>query len=152
MTGYRLGYVVSPNSERAELLLRVQEATLVAPNTPVQYAGLAAISDGASHLQHHHEYVRKTRDSVLSRLSEKKLLWTIPKGGWYAMLDLSAYTEDTDDFCTELLNEAGVALAPGRSFAPEYHEKAKGLARIAFCREYDYTMAGVDSLINYLSK
>ena len=64
MTGYRLGYVSAPNAERAELLQRIQEAMLVSPSTPVQFAGLAALRD-VEHLRLHREYVRATRDEVV---------------------------------------------------------------------------------------
>lgn len=151
MTGYRLGYVVAPNCERAELLLRVQEATLVAPSTPVQYAGLAAQSD-RNHIEVHHQYVKQTRDEVIKLLAPAGLLWETPKGGWYAILNLSNYTDNADVFCRELLDSTNLALAPGRSFAPKDHKNASSFVRMALCRERQYTIEGAKILLNYLSQ
>jgi aspartate/methionine/tyrosine aminotransferase len=147
MTGSRLGYVAAPTSERAQLLRRVQEATLVSPSTPVQYAGLAAL-DEAGHLADHHAYVRATRDEVV-RLAGP-LVWRIPAGGWYALLDLSAHTDDTDAFCRELLDATGVALAPGWGFVPAGDELGRQLVRLTLCWERSVTLEGVRRLLDHL--
>jgi aspartate/methionine/tyrosine aminotransferase len=149
MTGYRLGYVAAPNDERSELLQRVQEATLVAPSTPVQFAGLAAL-DQSSHVERHHDYVRGTRDEVVRLLAPRGLLWTVPRGGWYALLDLSRHCQDADSFCRRTLAESGLALAPGQGFAPGNHPAATRLARLAFCRERSTTLRGLRLLVERL--
>lgn len=147
MTGCRLGYVAAPNSERAQLLRRVQEATLVAPSTPVQYAGLAALAD-EEHLAVHYNYVSATRDEVV-RLAGP-LVWRLPAGGWYALLDLSAHTGDTDLFCRELLDETGVALAPGWGFVPPANPLGRQLVRVTLCWERDITLEGIKRLLSYV--
>jgi aspartate/methionine/tyrosine aminotransferase len=147
MTGCRLGYVAAPTSERAQLLRRVQEATLVSPSTPVQYAGLAALSD-EQYLADHHAYVRATRDEVV-RLAGP-LVWRVPAGGWYAMLDLSAHTPDTDLFCRRMLDETGVSFAPGWGFVPAGNPLARRLVRLTLCWERDQTLDGVKRLLGYL--
>ncbi len=147
MTGCRLGYVAAPTGERAQLLRRVQEATLVAPSTPVQYAGLAALED-ERHLADHYAYVRATRDEVL-RLAGP-LVWRVPAGGWYALLDLSAHTTDTNLFCHQLLDKAGVALAPGWGFAPADNPLGQRLVRLTLCWERSTTLEGVQRLLGHL--
>ncbi len=147
MTGCRLGFVAAPTSERAELLRRVQEATLVAPCTPVQYAGLAALAD-ERHLAAHHAYVQATRDEVM-RLAGP-LVWRVPAGGWYALLDLSAHTSDTSLFCRQLLDEADVALAPGWGFVPTGDPLGRHLVRLTLCSERSTTLEGIQRLLSYL--
>ncbi|MFI6599350.1 pyridoxal phosphate-dependent aminotransferase [Nonomuraea sp. NPDC050536] len=148
MTGCRLGYASAPNDDRAALLTRVQEATLVAPSTPVQYAGLAALGAPA-HLAAHREYVRQTRDSVVNRLGDK-LLYMAPAGGWYVLLDLSAYTDDTYQFCKQALSDIDVGIAPGRGFLPAGNPVADRLVRITLCAERESTLEGVRRLAAYL--
>ncbi|WP_202638500.1 pyridoxal phosphate-dependent aminotransferase [Bailinhaonella thermotolerans] len=150
MTGCRLGYVAAPTDERARLLRRVQEATLIAPSTPVQYAGLAALACGDAHLAAHHAYVRATRDEVV-RLAGP-LLRSVPDGGWYALLDLSAHTADSDALCRELLDSAGVAVAPGRGFVPPGDPRGPGLARLTLCWEREVTLEGVRRLLAFLGR
>jgi aspartate aminotransferase len=149
MTGCRLGFVAAPSAERAELLCRVQEATLVAPSTPVQFAGLAALTD-RQHLRMHHDYVRRTREEVLARLAPTGLLHAAPAGGWYALLDLSRYTADSSAYCKSLLETAGVALAPGRGFLPPGHPLGAALVRITLCAERGATLEGIDRLLRLL--
>jgi aspartate/methionine/tyrosine aminotransferase len=148
LTGYRLGYVTAPNFERAELLRRVQEALLVSPSTPVQFAGMAALDERA-HLDIHREYVRQTRDECVRLLAPARLLWHLPLGGWYALLDLSNAPGGVDAFCRRLIDEAGVALAPGHAFLPAGHPLAKRLARIALCQERSATVRGVQQIIDF---
>ncbi|MFZ5638814.1 MAG: pyridoxal phosphate-dependent aminotransferase [Pseudomonadota bacterium] len=149
MTGYRLGYAIAPNRERAGRLLRVQEATLVAPCTPVQYAGLAAL-ECTDHVAEHHRYVRGTRDAVLALLAEEQLAWIAPQGGWYVILTLGRYTRNAQSFCRRMLAETGVAIAPGESFGPPGHKEAPYLARLAFCREREFTLEGVRRIVDYV--
>jgi aspartate aminotransferase len=151
MTGCRLGYATAPSAERADLLCRVQEATLIAPSTPVQFAGLAALDDH-EHLARHHSYVRATRDAAVRALSAAGLLWTMPEGGWYALINLARYTADTDAFCRRLLHRAGVALAPGGGFLPVGDDIARGLARMALCGERTATLEGIDRLLAQLEE
>ncbi len=147
MTGCRLGYVSAPNAERARLLRRVQEATLVSPSTPVQYAGLAALED-RSHLARHYSYVRATREAAM-RLAGS-LVWTAPAGGWYALLDLSPYAGDTMRLCHDLLKRTGVALAPGNGFLPAGDPLGKRLVRLTLCAERETTVEGLRRLLGYL--
>lgn len=149
MTGCRLGYVTAPRADCAELLGRVQEATLVAPATPVQYAGLAALG-AQDHLATHHAYVRATRDAALELLSPLGVVYTDPSGGWYLLLDLSGYTDDSYAFCHRLLAEADVGIAPGRGFVPAGDPLADRLVRVTLCAERAATIAGIERLVRFL--
>lgn len=148
MTGCRLGYATAPNDDRAVLLTRVQEATLVAPSTPVQYAGLTALG-APDHVAAHREYVRRTRNAVLDLLGEDHVYLT-PAGGWYLLLDLSPYTDNTYHFCRRLLADTDVGIAPGRGFLPPGNPVADRLVRISLCAERDTTLEGVRRLVAYL--
>jgi aspartate/methionine/tyrosine aminotransferase len=149
MTGCRLGYATVPRPDRADLLSRVQEATLVAPATPVQYAGLAALG-ATDHLAMHHAYVRAARDEAVKLLEPLGVVHTDPGGGWYLLLDLSAHTTDTYAFCLRLLAEADVGIAPGRGFLPAGDPVAERLARVTLCAEREATVTGVRRLVQHL--
>jgi aspartate/methionine/tyrosine aminotransferase len=148
LTGYRLGYVSAPNRERANLLQRVQEAMLVSPSTPVQFAGLAALRDH-EHLRRHREYVRATRDEVVRMLTAAQMLERVPNGGWYALVDLSRCPGDSATACQRLLDERAVALAPGHAFASADHTECRRLARVALCRERESTLRGIQMLVDW---
>lgn len=148
MTGCRLGFAAAPNPDRAGLLARVQEATLVAPSTPVQYAGLGALR-AEGHLELHHDYVRQTRDAVLEALPAD-LVYQTPDGGWYILVDVSIHTGDSYAFAHELLARTDVAIAPGLGFVPAGHPLEARLIRLSLCGERERTLAGVARLVGYL--
>ncbi|MET7297348.1 pyridoxal phosphate-dependent aminotransferase [Embleya sp. NPDC005575] len=159
MTGYRLGYIAVPDARAASALRVVQEASIVAPPTPVQYAALAALGVPQAALRNR-EAVRANRDRSLPSLVAAGLLGRVPPGGWYALLDLASVGLDADVFAAELLAEHGTAVAPGRGFALrptvdaqcrvtaiEPSPRSHGLLRIAFCGDGDLLAAGVERLL-----
>lgn len=150
MTGCRLGYVAAPSAERADLLRRVQEATLISPSTPVQLAGLAALEDH-KHLAAHHRYVRATRDEVVRALTAAGLLWAPPAGGWYALVTLPRGHADSELFCRDLLDSTGVALAPGGGFVPAGNDLGRDIVRMTLCGERQATLEGIRRLLAYLT-
>jgi aspartate aminotransferase len=161
MTGYRLGYVVTPNQQAARALRVVQEASIVGPSTPVQYAGLAALSSPSAG-RVNGDLVRANRDRALPALRAAGLLADLPAGGWYAMLDVSRTGLTADEFAARLLATQHVSVAPGGGFAlrPELDPagrvrsaatsaKADRLVRLAFCGDPDQLDAGVRGLVDF---
>ena len=67
MTGYRLGYVVTPSAATASVLRVVQEASIISPAMPVQYAGLAALG-AQSAVARHRDHVALARGAALPGL------------------------------------------------------------------------------------
>lgn len=149
MTGYRLGYVVTPNRRRAAALRTVQEASIVSPPTPVQYAGIAAL-DTPDAVRHNADAVRRARSLLAPLVPE------LPAGGWYALLDVHM---DADVFARKLLETGGVSVAPARGFALRPSVSPAGeigavssdatacsLVRLAFCGDHDALAAAVSVL------
>lgn len=158
MTGYRLGYVVAPHLAAARVFRVLQEANIVAPSTPVQFAGLAALKfcDAIYEIQ---RQLSQARDQVLSLLVEDGVLQGLPGGGWYALLNLERYGIMGEPFAASLLEHYGVAVAPASGFAlrPKYSQAGKVLSiqpdissryllRIAFCVDPFLLKQGVDRL------
>jgi aspartate aminotransferase len=115
MTGYRLGYVVAPDTARGATLQVVQEASILSSPTPVQYAGLAAL-DAHQELADNRESVRSARDS-LRPLADDGLLAHFSEGGWFALLDAARLGVSADRFAAELLERDAIAVAPAEGFA-----------------------------------
>ena len=145
MTGYRLGYIVTPNGEAAAALRAVQEASIVAPSTPVQVAGLGALGLDEG-LRERCRQMRATRDRLLGPLVEDGLLEELPRGGWYALLNVARAGVEASRFAAALLDRHDVAVAPAAGFAlrpvrsaadgrPTFapDPAASHLVRIAFC-------------------
>ncbi|GAB3968699.1 pyridoxal phosphate-dependent aminotransferase [Streptomyces sparsus] len=159
MTGYRLGYVAVSRPEVAAAMRTVQEACIIAPSAPVQYAGLAAL-DASGALVGNHDYVRGSRDAALSLLVDEGLLPALPDGGWYAMADISSTGLTGEEFSDELMLRHDVVVVPGSGFSarPEFAPDgsmrplkhggvASGLVRIAFCVDREQLVTGVERLV-----
>jgi aspartate aminotransferase len=164
MTGYRLGYVVPATDEAAAGMRVVQEAGIIAPPTPVQYGGIAALQmpDAA---QSNRKLVQQNRDTVLPALRDAGLIRELPSGGWYAMVDISSTGLGAEAFSAQLLAERSVAVVPGSGFGlrPQLDDRgalvamdtdphADNLVRIAFCVDPEVLKSGVDALLAFVGE
>ncbi|MGW2478461.1 pyridoxal phosphate-dependent aminotransferase [Streptomyces sp. NPDC001571] len=164
MTGYRLGYVVTPHRRAADAMRVVQEASLVSPSTPVQYAGLTALKSRDSAVRNA-ALVRANRDRALPALRDAGLLAELPQGGWYAVLDVAGVCDDAEVFVQGLLERYDVGLAPAAGFAlrpvvsdavrtlsAEPAPGARTLVRLAFCGDPQELETGVERLLTYTAE
>ena len=161
MTGYRLGYVVTANNRTAAAMSVVQEAGIIAPSTPAQYAGIAALGAREA-MSANAKLVEYNRNELLPPLREAGLLPELPEGGWYAILDVSQTGLDAQTFVLALLNTHEVAVVPAAGFAlrPEIADDgrvlslsspdwARHLVRIAFCGDPSRLASGVDRIVSF---
>lgn len=117
MAGWRLGWLVSPEEEVARTNAYIGNLFLTAPSL-AQHAGLIAM-DSRDELEGHLAVYRKNRRLMLDalpRLGLEKI--APPDGAFYIYADVSRFTDDSLSFCLKLLEETGVATAPGVDFDP----------------------------------
>jgi aspartate aminotransferase len=165
MTGYRLGYVALANDRAADVMKVVQEANIIGTSTPVQYAGVAALSSRSEAAATNRKLVQHNRDMALPPLMRAGLLRELPAGGWYAMLDVARTGLDAETFAMRLLERKGVAVVPGNGFAMrpdvddrghirshDYAPWARHLVRIAFCVDPVSLETGVHRLMEFVDE
>ena len=70
-----------------------------------------------------------------------------PDGAFYAYCDISHLTDDSLQWCEDVLAATGVALAPGVDFDPE---RGRRMMRLSFCGQTDELNEGLDRLQSYL--
>ncbi|WP_457795549.1 pyridoxal phosphate-dependent aminotransferase [Methylocystis sp. S23] len=117
MTGWRLGWLVAPESLMRPLE-RLQQSLAICAPTISQRAALAAF-DATEELEEIRAGYARSRALLLERLPAMGLdRFAPPDGAFYIYADISAFTADSMDFCKRLLNEAGVAATPGLDFDP----------------------------------
>ena len=131
MTGWRLGYVIGPESVVAGAR-KVHDFLTVGAAAPLQEAAVTALELPLSYYEQlTADYTRK-RDLFLGYLDEAGLSYTIPQGAYYVMVDCSAFgVTDDNEFCRWMAREVGVAAVPGSSF---FHEPVNHLIRLHFSR------------------
>ena len=117
MTGWRLGWLLVPQQLRRAVDRLTGNFTICPPVLP-QYAAVAAftpeaIAEAEGHL---HQYAANRRLLLdgLPRLGIDRL--APADGAFYVYADVSHLTDDSLSFCSNLLADTGVAIAPGIDF------------------------------------
>ncbi len=119
MTGWRLGWCVLPEV-LVEPVHRLAMNWFLSASLPVQMAALACFTPDSLALSEKRrlEYVARRR-LVLEGLGAIGLpVPVVPDGAFYVYFDVSPTGLDAWQFCERALDEAHVALTPGRDFGP----------------------------------
>ena len=130
MTGWRIGWMVVPEDHIRQVERLAQNFFICAPHVS-QVAALAAI-DAKDELEANVEVYRKNRELMKEGLPKCGFTKTAPPdGAFYFYVDVSDYTDDSAEFATQILNEAGVAVTPGVDFDPV---RGSQMIRLSYCR------------------
>ena len=119
MTGWRLGWLLVPQELQRAVDCLTGNFT-ICPPVLAQYAAVAAFTPEsiaeADALLHHYAANRQLLLDGLRSIGIDKLAPT--DGAFYVYADVSHLTTDSLSFCSKLLNDTGVAIAPGIDFDP----------------------------------
>jgi aspartate/methionine/tyrosine aminotransferase len=117
MVGWRLGWLVAPDDLVQAARARMGNLFLTAPSLS-QHAGLAAMDCGPELEGHIARYARN-RELMLASLPGLGLNHIAPPdGAFYIWADVAHLTNDAMALATRLLQDTGVACAPGYDFDP----------------------------------
>jgi aspartate/methionine/tyrosine aminotransferase len=117
MAGWRLGWLVVPPSLIGAARARMGNLFLTPPSL-AQHAGLIAF-ECRDELEGHVRTYARNRDLLLAALPALGLQRIAPPdGAFYIWADIGHLTEDSMAFCLNLLEDTGVATAPGIDFDP----------------------------------
>ncbi len=117
MTGWRLGWLVAPESAIPELEKLAQNIYISAP-TLSQHAALACFEADTLAIfeQRRAEFARR-RDYLLPALRALGFKIEVePQGAFYLYADISGFGGDAFDFCRHILETEYVAITPGVDF------------------------------------
>lgn len=117
MTGWRVGYLVAPEAV-ADAIIRCQEPITSCVNAPAQHAALAAITGSQTCVEEMRAAYRGRRDFVLGLLDGCGTGHVVPRGAFYAMVDVGATGMTGLQVAKRLVAEQRVAVAPGDTFGP----------------------------------
>ncbi|UCE30324.1 MAG: pyridoxal phosphate-dependent aminotransferase [Burkholderiales bacterium] len=130
MSGWRLGYVVLPESLKREVL-KVHDATLICTPRISQVAGIAALTEPATHLGEFEAVLARRRELICARLDAVPHVFSYvkPEGAYYVFPRVLVEHENSVEFAIRLLEQAKVTVTPGSAFGPtgEHH------VRMAYC-------------------
>ena len=128
MTGWRIGWMVVPDDLRRAIECLTQNLFISAP-TLSQHAACAAL-DCTKELDENVARYAENRRLLLDELPRAGFDRFAPAdGAFYLYADVSQLTNDSEAFCQRMLEEAGVAMAPGTDFD---QSRGRGHLRISF--------------------
>ena len=117
MTGWRIGWMVVPESHVRRIERLMQNFFICAPHAS-QVAALAAL-DAAEELEANLDVYRANRALMLEGLPRAGFARIAPPdGAFYIYADVTGMTADSHELCDRILREAGVAVTPGLDFDP----------------------------------
>ena len=141
MTGWRMGYLISPKDIAPSLAL-VHQFVVVSTPAPFQKAAIRALDFDPVELK---ETYRKRQAYMLSRLQKMGLDVPDPQGAFYMFPSIKRFGLDSATFCTRMIKEAGLAATPGFCFGSDDH------IRLTYCYSDDQLKEGLDRLEKFLS-
>ncbi len=140
MTGWRIGYLTAPKVLMERLLL-LSAANIASVPTFCQEAARTALHTDISALA---ESFRRRVACAAGRLERMGLSFPKPEGGFYLFSDISPFGLTSEEFCTRMIREAGVAAVPGACFG------AEGYVRISCCCSDDHLEEGLNRIEGFL--
>lgn len=117
LTGWRLGWMVMPE-DMSPRVKALAENLFVSPPTIAQHVA-KEVFDHTDILDGYVEQYRTNRDILRARLPKIGFGdLSSAQGAFYFYIDVHNLTNDSEDFCRRMLDEAHVAMTPGFDFDP----------------------------------
>jgi len=148
MTGWRLGWLVVPEDCVREVETFAQNA-FICPSTPAQYAGVAAFAPQTTDiLEARRDEFRRRRDFLVPALRDIGFSIPVtPEGAFYVYAGIERFAADSAKFALDTLEQAGVAITPGKDFGTNQAER---YVRFAYTRSMEDLEEGVRRLRKFL--
>ena len=147
MTGWRVGWIVAPQS-LVPALERLSQNLFICPPAIAQEAALAALQEDEP-AQARLQVYAENRRLLLEALPAMGLPPVAPPdGAFYVLVDVSRHSNDSMAFCHKALQEAGVAMTPGVDFCAD---RGVAWARLSYARRTEEVAEGLDRLARWLA-
>ncbi|PZP64585.1 MAG: pyridoxal phosphate-dependent aminotransferase [Azospira oryzae] len=148
MTGWRIGWLVCPESYRREAE-KLAQNIFISASTLSQQAAMAAFTpECVEILEARRREFKRRRDFLVPALRALGFdIPVVPEGAFYVYAGCSRLTDDSDRFCFDLLERAGVAVTPGTDFG---EHRARGHVRFAYTTSLEHLEEGVERLRRFL--
>lgn len=144
MTGWRLGWMVAPEFA-LEPLQRMAQNFYISPPTIAQLAAIAAFEpECLAAFEARRLELRRRRDFLVPALRQLGFeIPCMPAGAFYIYAGINNFSNDSEQFCWEMLRQAGVAMTPGTDFG-DY--RARDHIRFAYTQPIERLQEAVHRL------
>ena len=147
MGGFRVGYAIG-NAEMIRALRQVKAAVDFNQYRGILNGAIAALSGSYKPVQHAVDIFKQRRDRMVNALN--RIGWHVPtpNATMYLWAKLpEPWTGNSIDFCTQLVQATGVAVAPGAGFG----KAGEGYVRFALVHAPDILESAAEQIHHFLS-
>lgn len=150
MTGWRLGWMLVPEDLRRPVDVLTGNFT-ICPPVLSQYAAVAAFTpESYAELDGHVARYAGNRQILLDGLPRLGIDRLAPAdGAFYVYADVGHLTDDSYAWCLQVLDETGVAMAPGIDFDTRH---GQSFVRLSFAGSAAEIHQGLDRLAGWLGR
>ncbi len=146
MTGWRFGYLASPNQKLISAMNKLQSQSTSNINSITQKAAIPALLGEVD------EEIEQMRRAFEGRAEEAVKLFNDidglsvlkPQGAFYLFVNIKDISNDSIEFCKELLQATGVAVVPGIGFG------AEGYFRFSFATDITTIREGIRRIAKFV--
>jgi len=140
MTGWRLGYAIS-TPEIIRNMVKLHENGASCLPAPSQIAAAAALRKHSNEIERMRQIFEKRRDLICKKVNEiDGMSCVVPKGAFYAFVNIKELNMPSKDFCMTLLKKTGVVTVPGSGFG----EVGEGYVRFTYANSEENIIEGLD--------
>ncbi len=149
MTGWRLGWVVAPEGYVRDIE-KLAQNLYISPATPSQRAALACFEPATlALLEERRRAFEARRDYLVPALRVLGFRIPVtPTGGFFIYADCTKWSHDSQRFCRDVLEGAGVAITPGIDFG---RHRANEHVRFAYTIDDAKLRDGIERLAKFLT-
>ena len=148
MTGWRFGYLATPNKELIGAMNKLQSQSTSNINSITQKAAIPALLGEVD------EEIDNMRRAFEGRADEAVALFNDidglsvlkPQGAFYLFVNIKDISNDSIEFCKELLQATGVAVVPGIGFGSE------GYFRFSFATDITTIREGIRRIEKFVKQ
>ncbi|MFK5925209.1 MAG: pyridoxal phosphate-dependent aminotransferase [Desulfuromusa sp.] len=146
MTGWRLGYLISP-LPCMRTLQTLHQNFLICANHFVQRGGIAALQQCQDDVADMRDIYNKRRKEMMSRLRDLGFgVHFEPKGAFYVLADARHIDTNSQRLALDILEKTGVAVTPGVDFG----QGAEGFLRFSYTRPFAEIVTALERIGVYL--
>ncbi|MEM6618420.1 MAG: aminotransferase class I/II-fold pyridoxal phosphate-dependent enzyme [Pseudomonadota bacterium] len=147
MTGWRIGWMVVPDPMVRTVERLAQNLFICAPHA-AQVAALGAL-EASEELDANRATYSENRRLLMDALPQMGFgAMAPPDGAFYIYADISAFADDAQSFCAELLETAQVAITPGNDFDPR---RGHRMVRFSYARATEDIVEGIARLGSFMA-
>jgi len=148
MTGWRLGYVISP-PDFVRPMQKIQQNFFISANSVSQWAGLAALKEAQPDVERMKTIYDQRRHYMIKRLRELGFGISVdPVGAFYILARGKHLSNNSYELAFEILEKAGVGVAPGIDFG----SGAEGYLRFSYANSLENITEGLQRIEEFLKK